>query len=124
MLKLLVDENMPRSLAPQIAALGFSVQDVRDIGLKGHPDTEVMEAAVTADAIIITRDRGLANPRSWPEEFSAGVIFINLPDDTPASTVNAKILELLTNRLPDSLLGAVTTLESRRALSRSVRRRP
>ncbi|AFZ26740.1 Protein of unknown function DUF82 [Cylindrospermum stagnale PCC 7417] len=120
----LVDENMPRSLAPQIATLGFAVQDVRDIDLRGHPDSEVMEAAVDADAIIITRDRGLADPRSWSEAFTAGTIFINLPDDTPASTVNAKIIELLANRLPVSLLGAFTTLEARRALSRSVRRRP
>ncbi len=119
----LVDENMPRSLAPQIAALGFSVQDVRDIGLRGHPDTQVMEAAVVADAIIITRDRGLADPRTWTENFTAGAIFINLPDDTPATSINAKIIELLTNRLPVSLLGAYTTLESRRALSRPVCRR-
>jgi len=123
-LNFLVDENMPRSLAPKIAALGFTVQDVRDIGLRGHPDAEVIEAAVAADAIIITRDRGLADPRSWTEAFTAGVIFINLPDDTPAITVNAKILELLANRLPVSLLGALTTLESRRALSRPIRHRP
>ncbi|MEA5553551.1 DUF5615 family PIN-like protein [Anabaena cylindrica UHCC 0172] len=119
----LVDENMPRSLASQITALGFTVQDVRDIGLRGHPDTEVMEAAVTADAIIITRDRGLADPRSWPETFTAGTIFINLPDDTPATSINAKIIELLGNRLPVSLLGAYTTLEYRRALSRPIYRR-
>lgn len=119
----LVDENMPRSLAPQIAALGFTVQDVRDIGLRGHPDHEVMEAAIATDAIIITRDRGLADPKSWPETFSAGVIFINLPDDTPATSINAKIVELLSNRLPVSLLGAYTTLESRRALSRPIYRR-
>ena len=55
----LVDENMPRTLAPQIASLGFSVQDVRDIGLRGRPDTEVMDAAIANDAIIITRDRRL-----------------------------------------------------------------
>jgi len=122
-LNFLVDENMPRSLASQIAALGFSVQDVRDIGLRGHPDTEVMEAAISADAIIITRDRGLADPKSWPEAFTAGVIFINLPDDTSAGAVNAKILEVLANRLPVSLLGAFTTIESRRALSRRFRRR-
>jgi uncharacterized alpha-E superfamily protein len=30
-LNFLVDENMPRSLGAQIAALGFNVQDVRDI---------------------------------------------------------------------------------------------
>ncbi len=123
-MNILVDENMPRSLAPQIAALGFSVQDVRDIGLRGQPDTEVMNAAIAADAIIITRDRGLADPRGWTDAFSTGVIFVNLPDDTPATTVNTKILELLANRLPVSLLGALTTVELRRALSRPIRRRP
>jgi predicted nuclease of predicted toxin-antitoxin system len=49
----LVDENMPRSLTPQIANLGFAVQDVRDIGLRARPDSEVMEAAIATDAIII-----------------------------------------------------------------------
>ncbi|WP_181314333.1 DUF5615 family PIN-like protein [Phormidesmis priestleyi] len=47
-MNILVDENMPRSLAPQIATLGFSAQDVRDIGLRGRPDNEVMEAAKTS----------------------------------------------------------------------------
>jgi predicted nuclease of predicted toxin-antitoxin system len=60
----LVDENMPRSLAAKIAELGFSVQDVRDIGLASHPDEEVMQAAILADAIIITADRRFAHPRS------------------------------------------------------------
>jgi predicted nuclease of predicted toxin-antitoxin system len=122
-LNFLVDENMPRSLAPQIAVLGFNVQDVRDIGLKGHPDEEVMEAAIASDAIIITRDRGFANVKSWHENFTAGVIFINLPDDIPASAVNAKVLELINQRLPVTLLGALTTVELRRALSRIICRR-
>jgi predicted nuclease of predicted toxin-antitoxin system len=123
-LNILVDENLPRSLAPQIAELGFIVQDVRDIGLRGKPDTEVMATATATDAIIITKDRGFTNVETWNEDFTAGVIFINLPDNIPASSVNAKIIELLTQRLPVSLLGAVTTVELRRALSRKVRRRP
>ena len=43
---------MPRSLASQIRALGFTVQDTRDIGLRGHSDLEVLDAAIEADAII------------------------------------------------------------------------
>lgn len=109
---------------PQFKALGFAVQDVRDIGLRGRPDSEVMATAVAADAIIITRDRGFADPRGWPESFTAGIIFVNLPDNTPANTVNAKILDLLANRIPSSLLGSLTTLEPRRALSRLICRRP
>nr|WP_277879906.1 DUF5615 family PIN-like protein [Leptolyngbya sp. FACHB-36] len=115
----MIDENMPRFPAPQLMALGFNVQDVRNIGLEGRPDPEVM----AADAIIITRDRGFTNIRTWSENFTAGVIFINLPDDIPARVVNARIVELLTQRLSVSLLGAITSVELRRALSRTVRRR-
>jgi len=114
---------MPRSLALQIATLGFNVQDVRDIGLKGRPDNEVFDAAIVADAIIITRDRGFAIEKSWPENFTGGVIFVNLPDNTPVSVINSKITELLVQRLPVSLLGAITFVELRRALSRTVRTR-
>lgn len=120
----LVDENMPRSLAAQIADRGFSVQDVRDIGLQGHPDAEVIQAAIASDAILITADRELANYRNWPEEFTAGVIFINLPVGTPTRTIITKIINLIETRLPASLLGAYTTLEIGRALSRPIRPRP
>ena len=114
---------MPRSLAPQIERLGFKVQDVRDIGLRGRPDSEVMMAAIATDAIIITRDRGFADPRGWPETFTAGAIFVMLPDSVPAKTVVAKVLKLLAHRNPPSLLGCLTTLEPRRALSRLIRQR-
>jgi len=120
----LVDENMPRSLAIEICALGFSAQHVKDIDLLGHPDSEVMQAAIATDAMIITRDRGFADPRGWPQEFTAGVIFINLPSSTPTSITIAKILDLIQTRLPSSLLGAYTTVELSRSLSRPIRRRP
>jgi len=97
---------------------------VRDIGLRGQPDTEVMGIAVEQDAIIITKDRGFTNIKSWDENFTAGVIFINLPDDTASKVVNARIVELLTQRLPESLLGSITSVELRRALSQIARRRP
>lgn len=119
----LVDENMPRPLAAKIAELGFPVQDVRDIGLTGHSDDEVMQAAIAADAIIITADRRFADPRSWSKEFSAGVIFISLPEGTSTKIIMNKILDLIQNRLPNSLLGAYTTVEMGRSLSRPIRSR-
>lgn len=113
---------MPRSLAPRIATLGFTVQDVRDVGLRGATDTKISEKAIAADSIIITRDRDFANVKHWPLAFTAGVIFVNLPDDTPVSTINSKVTDLLAKRLPESLLGALTIVELHRALARSVRR--
>lgn len=119
----LVDENMPRSLAVEICALGFPAQHVKDIGLLGQPDPEVMQAAIATDAIIITRDRGFADPRGWPKEFTAGVIFINFPNNTPTQIIVAKILDLIQTRQPKSLLGAYTTVELSRSLSRPIRSR-
>jgi len=123
-MNLLIDENIPRSLAGELSALGFSARDARDIGLLGHSDVEVFRIAAAIDAIIITRDRGFTYEKNWPPDFTAGVIFVNLPDDTPASIVKAKVTNLLTQRLPKSLLGAITFIEPQRALSRIVRRRP
>jgi predicted nuclease of predicted toxin-antitoxin system len=114
---------MPRSLKSEIAALGFVVEDVRDVGLRGRRDNEILAAAVASDSIIITRDRGFTFEKRWPTGFSAGVIFVNLPDTTSAASINSKVTELLSKRIPVSLLGAVTYVEQHRALSRSVRRR-
>ena len=114
---------MPRSLAAGITALGFTAQDVRDIGLRGRSDSEVFDAAIAADAMIITRDRGFAIESSWPPDFTAGVVFVNLPDNFSAAEINSKIIALVSKRIPESLLGAVTVVEIKRALSRIVRRR-
>ncbi len=119
-----IDENMPRSLAGELLASGFSARDARDIGLLGRSDEEVFRVGAAIDAIIITRDRGFTYEKNWPPDFTAGVIFVNLPDDTPASIVKAKVTSLLTQRLPESLLGAITFIELQRALSQIVRRRP
>ncbi len=122
-MRFLIDENMPRSLVTEIAARGFAVEDVRDLGLQGLPDTKVFEAARASDAIIITRDRGFTFERNWPGDFTAGVIFVNLPEATPAKIINEKIRSLLAKRTPASLHSAVTIVEPQRALSKIVRRR-
>ena len=123
-MKFLVDENMPRSLLAELLALNFEAQDVRDVGLLGRPDEEVFEFATVSDSIVITRDHGFTYLRNWPADFTAGVIFVNLPDDATTKQINSKIIALLTQRLTKSLLGAITTVEQQRSLSRVVRRRP
>lgn len=122
-MRFLIDENMPRSLAAIISNFGFQADDVRDIGLRGRPDAEVLAAAAVLDAIIVTRDRGFKNDKEWPKDFTAGVILVNLPDNVSANIVIGRVLALLSNRLPESLLGGITFVEPRRALSRIVRRR-
>jgi predicted nuclease of predicted toxin-antitoxin system len=37
----LVDENMPRPLAPALIGAGYGAEDVRDVGLRGQGDGAV-----------------------------------------------------------------------------------
>ena len=85
----LVDENMPRPLAPMIAASGHTARDVRGIGLKGRPDEEVFAEAARTDAVVVTRDHGFTDLRRWPDGFTAGVILVDLPADVSGPAISA-----------------------------------
>ena len=43
MASFLVDENLPRSPAPSLRKSGFEAQDVREVGLGGKSDDDVIE---------------------------------------------------------------------------------
>lgn len=62
----LIDEDLPRSLAPELRAAGFDTQDVRDIGLRGMPDDVVLASARSANRILVTGDLGFANLLRYP----------------------------------------------------------
>ena len=115
---------MPRSLAGLVEALGHTAHDIRDLGLRGLPDAQVLAAAKDRDALVITRDQGFAVERAWPDGFTAGVIVVRPGGGGEAVAINRLVLDLLRQRLPESLLGAVTVIQPHRALSRVVRTRP
>jgi predicted nuclease of predicted toxin-antitoxin system len=45
MAKFLVDEDLPRSLARELRQAGIDAVDVRDAGLRGRPDPDVLDFA-------------------------------------------------------------------------------
>ena len=47
MLRFLIDEDMPRSLAEVLRTKGFEVLDERDCGLRGGSDDEISPSLVT-----------------------------------------------------------------------------
>lgn len=66
MSRFLVDEDLPRSLAPALREAGFDTQDVRDVGLRGCSDAEVFARAQAEDRILLTADLGFANALAFP----------------------------------------------------------
>jgi predicted nuclease of predicted toxin-antitoxin system len=53
---------MPRSSAKLIRSLGYDVEDVRDIGLRGAKDEEIIKYALKTNRIIATRNVVLETP--------------------------------------------------------------
>jgi len=61
MARFLVDEDLPRSLAPSLAAAGLSAEDVRDHGLRGRPGDDVFAYAAAHGFAILSGDLGFGN---------------------------------------------------------------
>lgn len=91
----LVDEDLPRSLAPSLREAGFACQDVRDVGLGGRSDIEIIRYA---RSIVLIRFRQAITTRD----------------------LNSTIIAALARLAPAQLSGAITVIEPGRV---RVRRR-
>ena len=91
-MRLLVDEDLPRSLAVALRSAGHEALDVRDIGLRGHPDQDVFQAAQERGAVLVSGDRGFANILSHPPGSHAGILIAHFPNEIPTVALNEQIL--------------------------------
>ena len=62
----LVDEDVPRSTAPALRQAGYLAEDVRDVGLRGHPDQDIFAYAQAHGQILVTADKRLRQRRELP----------------------------------------------------------
>jgi len=109
---LLIDENMPRSLAPRLRAAGFQVEDVRDLGLRGAPDGEIFELARSRGWVLLTGDLGFgARLRAQPN--SPGLVIARLPNEWPVQAIN-ELIERSLSSLPEHVPGSLVVIEPER----------
>jgi predicted nuclease of predicted toxin-antitoxin system len=113
-LKILVDEDMPRPTTGLLQSLGIDAVDLRDIGLKGSTDAEVFEYAQKNKMIIMSRDKEFGNILKYPLGTHCGIIWVNLPHTFIRHQILGAIerffVEVERDRLPNNL----TILEVRR----------
>ena len=55
-MRFLVDENLSPRLADLLTACGHDAVHVRDLGLHGGSDADVMDQAVASDRVIVSAD--------------------------------------------------------------------
>lgn len=72
MVRVLVDESLPRAATLALRAAGHDVADVRDVGLRGRPDSEVQARALEEDRIVAAADLDFANALRFPPGHAPG----------------------------------------------------
>ena len=77
-MRIKLDENIPASLAQSLAALGHTVDTVRDEGLTGRPDSDIWAAAQTRKALFITQDMDFSDMRPYEPGSHAGLLLVRL----------------------------------------------
>ncbi len=111
MARYLVDEDMPRSLARLLRQSGYAAEDVRDVGLAGHSDHDVLVYARSRAAVLITADKGFADLTQYPLGTHAGIIVARVPNSVPVQRLNQEVLRGVSSLANENLSGWLVILE-------------
>lgn len=67
--------------------LGWKVEDVRDIGLRGKSDKEIIGFAHRSRAVLFSADWGFANIFNFPPEKYYGIVILNFPNEVSTTFI-------------------------------------
>lgn len=119
--RFLIDEDMPRSTANALRDAGYAVEDVRDVGLRGHSDAEVFAYAQRTAAVLVSCDKGFANMLAFPAGSHAGIIVARIPDEAPPAELNRELVKAVEQLGDEPLAGVLVILEVGRIRVRRAR---
>ena len=117
----LIDENLPRSLAPALRRAGLDAEDVRDCGLGGHDDAEVLAYARSYRRILVTADLGIADLRRLSPGHGVGVLLVRFPQVIATDRLNAAIVAAVLEVGPANFAGSLVVVAPRRVRLRRAR---
>lgn len=89
----LVDENLPPKLAVWLRRFGYRAQAVREVGLKGKSDEEIIGWVQKRGAVIITSDLDFGEFFYWKNLGNFGVIILRSKSQSAAAF--EKLLRML-----------------------------
>jgi predicted nuclease of predicted toxin-antitoxin system len=119
--KFLIDEDLPRSLAPRLRSSEMQAEDVRDLGLRGCSDEVILQYASSDERILVTGDTGFGNLLRFPLGSHAGVVIARFPTELPVSETNDLIVRALQQLSEEEISGNLVLIEPNRI---RLRRRP
>jgi predicted nuclease of predicted toxin-antitoxin system len=77
-MRIKLDENLPRRLAPRLRDLGHDVHTPDDEGLRGAEDGSIWEATQREQRFLITQDLDFSDMRRFTPGSHKGVLLVRL----------------------------------------------
>ena len=106
----MIDEDMPRSTAKALSKAGFDCLDIRDLKLRGSPDTLVFRKAQEENCVILTADLGFSNNLRFTLGSHKGIIIARFPNEMSTDKLNQILLDAITS-VREDLPGNLTIIE-------------
>lgn len=110
-MRFLIDEDMPRSTARLLKEKGYEAIDVRDVGLRGAPDKDILAYAREKQAAVITADVGFAGFSFLASVDHYGLILVRVPNEFTISQINELLLASLQVLGGRNIAGSVAVIE-------------
>jgi len=77
--RFLNDEDLPHLLAKLLTERGHPSEHVRDLGLRGSPDSRVFEVAQQRQAVLVAGDADFGNLLRYPLISHLGIVVVQFP---------------------------------------------
>lgn len=106
MVKFLADECTFDLTVEFLRSEGWDVTTVKEIGLRGAKDPEVLSKAREMGAVLFTRDMDFGDIRKFPPSAYGGVIVLKMTYRTSVE-VHAVLRKMLRNVKEDAFVGAL-----------------
>lgn len=109
-MKIVIDEDLHRSLGEVLRKLGHEVFDVRDHGLRGKSDEDVFHFAQQKVAVLFSGDLGFSNIFQFPLGSHAGIVILRFPNEMPTPMINVAVLATLSLISEDDFTGNLVVI--------------
>lgn len=96
MFEILIDECLPYSLKHSLIEHSIDARHVRDVGLRGASDRQILDYVKQNKCVLITRDLDFANILEFPISEHNGIIVLRLPNEFNSKKINEFCDQLFT----------------------------
>ncbi|TYQ30160.1 DUF5615 family PIN-like protein [Pseudanabaena sp. UWO310] len=109
--RFLIDEDCPLSLEILLNSKGHDTIHVKTSGLSGTKDPELFVFAQQEQRIIISRDLGWANIKTYPPDTHCGLVVLRFPFEATAIEIRQVVERFIDNVDILEIVGATVIVD-------------